>query len=71
MARLTALIDALAAGERLDPAYRDHPLKGTWRGYREAHIAPDWLLIYQLVNDELRLVRTGRHATCSEGEGCS
>ena len=30
--------------------------------YREVHIAPDWLLIYQHDGDELRLVRTGRHA---------
>ncbi|MCY3620546.1 MAG: type II toxin-antitoxin system YafQ family toxin [Gammaproteobacteria bacterium] len=60
--KLRALIKSLALKERLDPAYLDHPLRGRWRGYREAHIAPDWLLIYQVVDDELRLARTGRHS---------
>jgi len=62
LGKLRALINSLAARQRLDPAYQDHPLRGGWRGHREAHIAPDWLLIYQVVDDELRLVRTGRHS---------
>ena len=33
-----------------------------WRGYREAHIEPDWLLIYRITGNELRLVRTGSHS---------
>jgi mRNA interferase YafQ len=32
---------------------------GEWKGYRECHIKPDWLLIYQKRNTELVLVRTG------------
>ena len=60
--RLGELIRSLASGEPLDRGYLDHPLRGRWRGFREAHIGPDWLLIYQVVGDELRLVRTGRHA---------
>ncbi len=42
--------------------YRDHPLRGNWRGYRDFHIEPDWLLIYRVEGDELQLVRTGSHA---------
>jgi mRNA interferase YafQ len=40
----------------------DHPLKGDWRGYRDLHIEPDWLLIYRIDGDTVRFERTGRHA---------
>ena len=46
----------------LSDRYRDHPLRGTWKGYREAHIEPNWLLVYRIEGDELHLVRTGSHA---------
>ncbi|MGH9485875.1 MAG: type II toxin-antitoxin system YafQ family toxin [Terriglobales bacterium] len=62
MAKLRELLAALIAGEELAPRYQDHPLKGVWKGYRDAHIGPDWLLIYRIVGDELQLVRTGTHA---------
>ena len=43
--------------------YRDHALKGEWNEYRELHVSGDWLLIYRINKDELRLVltRTGSH----------
>ena len=31
-------------------------------GYWECHVAPDWLLIYKLSDNELFLARTGTHA---------
>jgi mRNA interferase YafQ len=62
MSRLRELILLLLAGDTLPERYRDHPLRGEWRGYRDAHIEPDWLLIYRVVGDELHLVRTGSHA---------
>ncbi|HEO1387667.1 TPA: type II toxin-antitoxin system YafQ family toxin, partial [Legionella pneumophila] len=42
----------------------DHLLSGDWRGFRECHISPDWLLIYKNENELklLRLVRTGSHS---------
>ena len=42
----------------------DHALNGNWKDFRECHIAPDWLLIYQVRENELLLVltRTGTHA---------
>ena len=48
----------------LPSTYRDHALKGDWKGYRECHIAPDWLLIYRKDDDVLVLVmqRTGTHS---------
>lgn len=61
MSRLRELILLLLAGDPLPARYLDHPLMGDWKSYRDAHIEPDWLLIYRIVGDELHLVRTGRH----------
>lgn len=46
--KLEEVIDILASGENLPPSYRDHPLSGKWKGYRECHIEPDWLLVYRI-----------------------
>ena len=62
MGLLEAVIETLAEQQLLAPRHRDHPLKGNWRGYRECHIQPDWLLIYRVVGDELQLARTGSHS---------
>jgi mRNA interferase YafQ len=62
MSKLRELILLLLAGDGLPERYKDHPLRGSWTGYRDAHIEPDWLLIYRVAGDELRLVRTGSHA---------
>jgi mRNA interferase YafQ len=60
--QLEAVIRALVEERRLDPRYRDHSLVGNWRGFRECHIQPDWLLIYRIEDEELQLARTGSHA---------
>jgi mRNA interferase YafQ len=60
--KLGRLILLLLAEEPLPDRYDDHPLKGNWKGYRDAHIEPDWLLIYRVAGDELHLVRTGSHS---------
>ena len=41
---------------------REHDLKGTYRGKRECHILPDWLLIYKVTGKQLVLYRTGTHS---------
>lgn len=46
----------------LDPKYKDHPLTGNYKGGRECHIEPDWLLIYTIVGRDLILARTGTHS---------
>ena len=48
----------LANGENLEPKYQDHSLGGQYKGTRECHIQPDWLLVYELTKEELVLVRT-------------
>lgn len=62
--KLYAVIEKLADGEKLEERYRDHELTGNYRGCRECHIEPDWLLIYQIVDDVLVLVlnRVGSHS---------
>ena len=62
LSKLRVLLAALIQQEHLSARYLDHPLKGTWEGYREAHIEPNWLLIYRADGDELHLARTGSHA---------
>ncbi len=59
---LRRLARRLAGGETLEPRYRDHPLKGEWAEFRECHVRPDWLLIYQRTETALVLVRTGTHS---------
>ncbi|WP_322514268.1 type II toxin-antitoxin system YafQ family toxin [Rhodopseudomonas palustris] len=61
-ARLDRVVDALLSGVPLPPACRPHALKGTWTGYLECHIGPDWLLIYRLTPEEVLLARTGTHS---------
>lgn len=61
---LTEVIRTLASGLPLPEKNRDHRLAGDYAGCRECHIAPDWLLIYELDGDELilYLTRTGTHS---------
>lgn len=61
---LTDIIKILANGEKLDEKYLDHSLKGDFKGCRECHITPDWLLIYEIYEKQLilYLTRTGTHS---------
>lgn len=53
----------LAADEPMPPAYRDHPLSGSWNDHRDCHLKPDLVLIYRKPNKEtLQLVRLGSHS---------
>jgi mRNA interferase YafQ len=59
---LQSVIDILAIPQPLPPKNKDHCLIGNYAGYKECHILPDWLLIYQQTDDELMLYRTGTHS---------
>ena len=54
--KLFLVIEKLANLEKLDDKYRDHSLVGEYKGLRECHIEPDWLLIYYVENNTLTLV---------------
>ena len=56
------VITLLLAGMPLEEQYWDHPLRGKFAGARDCHIEPDWVLIYTVIDNELRLIRTGSHA---------
>lgn len=62
--KLEAVVYKLSCGEKLEPKYKDHMLKGRHKGYHECHVQPDWLLIYKIQDDILilTLVDTGSHA---------
>ena len=62
LSKLRRLLDILIRQAPLATQYSDHPLRGPWKGYREIHIEPDWLLIYRVSGEELHLVRTGSHS---------
>lgn len=64
MRLMTDIIKKLANGEILPSKNRDHNLSGNYSNCRECHIAPDWLLIYEVYEDELflYLTRTGSHS---------
>ena len=59
---LCNIVNTLRIPATLPPENKDHNLKGNFNGKRECHIAPDWLLIYRIENDELMLDRTGTHS---------
>ncbi|MGI6345843.1 MAG: type II toxin-antitoxin system YafQ family toxin [Limisphaerales bacterium] len=61
---LFSVIETLSNNIPLEEQYRDHALKGEYSSYRECHIEPDWLLIYQKVDDCLILIlyRVGSHS---------
>ena len=58
------VVRRLSDGETLEAKYKDHQLSGNYAGCRECHITPDWLLIYEIYEDELilYLTRTGTHS---------
>lgn len=61
---LTEIIRKLSEGKALPEKNKDHSLSGDYIGYRECHITPDWLLIYEIYDRELilYLTRTGSHS---------
>ena len=60
--KLKTVVDISFDGVPLPIRNRDHLLFGEWRGCKECHIEPDWLLIYETNEEELFLHRTGSHA---------
>lgn len=61
---LKEVLQLLADEKPLPEKYREHQLKGNYKGYMECHILPDWLLIYKIEKDIMiiSLARTGTHS---------
>ena len=64
--KIKAAMVALISEEPLPQSFRDHALVGNYRGRRECHIEPEWLLVYKLADDEIIFERTGSHANLFE-----
>ena len=62
--KLNKVILKLISGEELPQKNRDHSLTGNYKGFRECHISPDWLLIYsrETTVKIVTLIRTGTHS---------
>ncbi|MDF9867039.1 mRNA interferase YafQ [Bacilli bacterium PM5-3] len=62
--KIGIVVDKLAQGEKLPSKYKDHLLSGRYKGYRDCHIDPDWVLIYKIDKkvEILELIRTGSHS---------
>jgi mRNA interferase YafQ len=60
---LLDVIEMLASDAELPERLRDHALAGEWRGFRDFHVRPDLVLIYEKVGqDILSLARLGSHS---------
>ncbi len=64
MNKLIEVLALLAEGNPLPAQYKDHQLSGSLSDFRECHIEPDWLLMYQIYDDILIIsaTATGSHA---------
>ncbi len=60
--KLKLILEILQDGKPLPSKNKDHALLGKRINYRECHIEPDWLLIYQIEGNLIKLARTGSHS---------
>ena len=58
ISKLTDILNKLANAETLPQSNNDHQLTGNLKDFRECHIEPDWLLMYQIHDDVLILTAT-------------
>ena len=57
-----SVMELLATGVQLSRTYRDHALKGDWRGCRDCHVRGDLVLIYSLPPGLVVFHRIGSHS---------
>ena len=64
MSLFKEVVGMLLDGVPLPAKYRDHPMRGDRRGYRDCHIQNDWVLIYKIDKGVLKLIlsETGTHS---------
>jgi len=59
MTKLVDTLKLLANRKPMPKQYKDHQLSGNLKDFRECHIEPDWLLIYQIFESKLILSASG------------
>ena len=64
LSKLDCILQKLRAEEPLPEQNRDHDLIGDYKGFRECHIEPDWLLVYAVDKEKIILTasRIGTHS---------
>lgn len=64
LTKINHVIECLAENGTLPASYKPHKLKGEYSGCWEAHIEPDWLIVWQINENELiiLLIATGTHS---------
>lgn len=62
LSKLETIVEKLRCDDVLDARCRPHILSGDWDGNWELHVESDWLLIYEIDDYKLYLVRTGTHS---------
>ncbi len=60
--KLKTILNTLINEEQLPQRCMDHKLTGNYKGRRECHIEPDWLLIYKITGSIIIFERTGSHS---------
>jgi len=64
--KIKKIINKLINEERLSPHHKNHKLIGNYKGRRECHVEPDWLLIYKIMSAGIIFERTGTHSDLFE-----
>ena len=62
MQQIKSIMKLLESGKELPAKNKDHSLTGNYLNCRECHVQTDWLLIYQLFNNDIIFIRTGSHS---------
>lgn len=62
MSAFEAVYDLLTQTGKLPAQYKPHSLSGKWKGFIDAHIKPDWVLIYAINDGLIDFVRMGTHS---------
>ena len=67
LTRFIQYLHALSERKPLPPQAKDHALSGEWSDFREFHVSGDVLVIYQIENQTIKLVRLGTHSQLFKG----
>lgn len=59
---LMPVVKLLLEGKALPKKLKDHPLSGNWKDHRDCHVKPDLVLIYNVSDYAVTVVRIGSHS---------
>ncbi len=62
ISKLQKFLDKLQHGEAIAPKYKVHRLSGVWNDFLDAHLEPDWIVIFNVDKTTINLARTGTHS---------